>query len=190
MKEKLIALGFSEEQVVKVLDLFKGYVPPERFNEVNEAKKNAENAISERDKQLAELKKSAGDNDELKKQIESLQLENKTAKDKFEADLKQMKISNAIDSALTGAGAKNIKAVKALLDLEKIKLDGENVTGIDDQVKMLLSAEDSKFLFNVKTENQLTGMKAAESNTTAEKPVSEMNYSERVAYMKAGGSLN
>lgn len=190
MKEKLIALGFSEEQVNQVLDLFKGYVPPERFNEVNEAKKNAENTISERDKQLAELKKSVGDNDELKKQIEALQLENKTTKEKFEADLNQMRISNAIDSALTGAGAKNIKAVKALLDLEKIKLDGEKVTGIDDQLKTLLSADDSKFLFNVKTENQPTGMKAGEGGKIPDKPVNEMNYSERVAYLAAGNSLN
>lgn len=190
MKEKLIALGLSEEQVAQVLEQFKGYVPPERFNEINEAKKVAESAIAERDKQLNELKKGVGDNEELKKQIETLQAENKATKEKYESDIQTMRINNAIDSALTVAGAKNLKAVRALLDHEKIKIDGEAVTGIEEQLKALTTAEDSKFLFNVKTEtNQQSpvGMKAGEGAKNTEKPYSQMTYSERVAFLESGG---
>lgn len=190
MKEKLLALGLSEEQVTQVLEQFKGYVPPERFNEINEAKKTAENAIAERDKQLADLKKGVGDNEELKKQIETLQAENKATKEKYESDIQTMRINNAIDQALTGAGAKNLKAVRALLDLEQIKIDGEAVTGIEEQIKTLTSADDSKFLFNVKPEtNQQSpvGMKAGEGAKSAEKPYSQMTYSERVAFLESGG---
>lgn len=189
MKEKLIALGLTEEQVSQVLEQFKGYVPPERFNEINEAKKVAESAVAERDKQLNELKKGVGDNEELKKQIETLQAENKATKEKYESDIQTMRINNAIDQALTGAGAKNLKAVRALLDLEKIKMDGEAVTGIEDQIKALTSAEDSKFLFNVKTETKQSpvGMKAGEGGKSTDKPYSQMTYSERVAFLEAGG---
>lgn len=191
MKEKLIALGLTDEQVSSILDMFKGYIPPERFNEVNEAKKNAEAQIAEREKQLEALKKSVGDNESLKAQIEKLQGENKATKEKYESDLKSLKINSAIDTALTANGAKNLKATKALLDLEKIKLDGEKVSGIDDQIKSLLSGEDTKFLFNVKTEPEVPkGMKAGEGGKPSEKPVSEMNYAERVAHLAAGGSLN
>ena len=192
MKEKLIALGLTEEQANKVIETYKGYVPPERFNEVNEAKKNAEAQIAERDKQLETLKKSSGDMDALKAEIEKLQGENKAAKEKYESDLKELRISNAIDSALTASGARNVKAARALLNLEKIKLDGDKVTGIDDQIKALVSSEDSKFLFNVKTNDKggtPAGMKAGEGGKPANKPVSEMNYSERVAFLASGGTL-
>lgn len=189
-KEKLIALGLSEEQATKVLEGFKGYIPPERFNEVNEAKKNAEALVAERDKQLAEIKKNAGNNEELKAQIETLQKENKAAKEKFESDLKALKIENAINAALTANGAKNLKAARALLDLEKITLDGDEVKGIGDQIKALLADDGSKFLFDVKpAEIKPAGTKAAEGGNPANKPVSEMNYSERVAYLAAGGTL-
>lgn len=52
-----------------------------------------------------------------------------------------------MELALTNAKAKNTKAVKALLDLSKIDLDGDTVKGLDDQIKQLAEAEDSKFLF-------------------------------------------
>lgn len=189
-KEKLIALGLTDEQATKVLESFKGYIPSERFNEVNEAKKKAEALVSERDKQINDLKKAAGSNEDLKKQIETLQAENKSAKEKYDADLKALKIDNAINSALTGAGAKNLKAARALLDLEKITLDGEEVKGISEQIKTLTADESTAFMFAVKSDGKTpSGMKAGEGGKPNPKPVSEMNYSERVAYLAAGGTL-
>lgn len=189
-KEKLIALGLTDEQATKVLESFKGYIPSERFNEVNEAKKKAEALVSERDKQINDLKKAAGSNEDLKKQIETLQAENKSAKEKYDADLKALKIDNAINSALTGAGAKNLKAARALLDLEKITLDGEEVKGISEQIKTLTADESTAFMFAVNSNgNTPSGMKAGEGGKPNPKPVSEMNYSERVAYLAAGGTL-
>lgn len=188
-KTQLLALGLTEEQAVKVLEGFEGYVPPSRFNEVNEAKKNAEAQIAERDKQLDELKKAAGDNEKLQKQIEKLEADNKAAKEGFEKNLATLKITNAVDLALTAKGAKNIKATKALLDFEKIKLDGDTVIGADEQIEALINDEATKFLFE--RANAPTGMKAGEgTNAPASKPVSEMNYSERVAYLAAGGKLD
>lgn len=188
-KEKLIALGLTEEQANAVLEGFKGFVPADRFNEVNEAKKAAEALVTERDNQLTALKKSAGDNEELKAQIENLQKENKAAKAEFESKVKTLKIDNAINSALTANGAKNLKAVRALLDMEKIGLEGEEVKGIDEQIKALVADESSSFLFNASSAKP-AGTKGAESGgKPADKPVNEMNYSERVAYLAAGGKL-
>ncbi len=79
-KEEIIALGIDAELAQKVADAsaeeLKGYVPKARFDEVNEAKKKAEEMISERDNQLEKLKKSAGDNEELKNQIAAFQQKN------------------------------------------------------------------------------------------------------------------
>lgn len=190
-KEQLLALGLNDEQVAKVLEGFKGFVPPTRFNEVNEAKKNAEALLAERDTQLAELKKGIGANEELQKQIETLQLENQKASEKYQADIKQLQISNIVERELMGAGAKNLKAVKALLNLDNVELDGETIKGLGDQIKGLQKSDG--FLFNQKTDNEAlpSGTKPAEGKPTGgNKPVAEMNYSERVAYLNAGGKLN
>lgn len=177
-KEKLLALGLTEEQVTAVLDGFNGYVPKSRFDEVNEAKKKALETISERDKQLEDLKKSNGDVEALKVLIGELQETNKTAKEQYEKDLNDLKISNAIELALTNAGARNTKAVKALLNLENLKLENEDVKGLAEQIQALKGGENS-FLFKgeQKADNTPVGMKQAEGNTApTAKPQSEWTY--------------
>lgn len=57
-KEDLLAMGLTEEQADKVMDGLNGdFVTKSRFNEVNTELKAARTALSERDKQLEELKK-------------------------------------------------------------------------------------------------------------------------------------
>lgn len=166
-KEDLVKLGLDEAMAQKVADAsneeLKGFIPKSRFDEVNESKKQLEKDIASRDEQLEALKKV--DAEGLKAEIEKLQGENKTAKEKFEADLKQMKMESAVEKALIGAKAKNIKAVKALLDLEKAELDGDSVKGLDEQLKKLQEGDDSKFLFDIQSSNkqQFKGFKPGDS---------------------------
>lgn len=151
-KDELLALGLTEELAGKILEGYKGYVPKARFDEVNNAKKAAEDTIKERDGQLEALKKNSGDAEALKAEIIRLQGENKAAADKYAEDLKAMQIAAAVERELTAAGAKNLKAAKALLELDKAELDGDTVKGLADQIKKLKADETSKFLFDeVKT---------------------------------------
>jgi vancomycin resistance protein YoaR len=166
-KEDFLKLGFTEEQAEKAAEAsaeeLKGFIPKVRFDEVNNSKKQLEADIKTRDEQLEALK--AVDAEGLKAEIEKLQGENKTAKEKYEADLKKIQIDNAVEKALMGAKAKNIKAVKALLDLENAELDGESIKGLDDQLKKLQEGEDSKFLFeatDTKNQNIFKGIKPGE----------------------------
>ena len=150
-KEDLLKLGLTEEQAEKVLsantEQLKGFIPKARFDEVNNAKKQAEKDLSERDKQLETLKNSTGDVEALKNTIKQLQNENKSTKEQYEANISKIKLDNAVDNALGNAKAKNSKAVRALLDMEKIKFENDNLSGLDEQLKVLKEAEDSKFLF-------------------------------------------
>lgn len=159
-KEQLMAMGLTEEQATKVMESLNGnFVTKKRFDEVNDTNKQLEDDIKTRDKQLDDLKKV--DAEGLKAEIEKLQGENETAKEKFEADLKKMKVENAVDVALLASKAKNTKAVKALMAefLEKAELDGDTVKGLDDEIKKLTEAEDSKFMFDIKTESGGTKFK-------------------------------
>lgn len=151
--------------------------------------------VGDRDKQLETLKASAGDNADLKKQIEDLQTENATAKANHESELNQLKIDFAVEKALTGAKAKNIKAVKALLELDDAKLDKDgNVKGLAEQIEKLTSGDDTKFLFEAqKQTKQQQNFKGFQPGVSGEqKPgegekvdFSKMSYDELTAYMEA-----
>jgi len=168
-KEQLMAMGLTEEQANKVMESLNGnFVTKARFDEVNTAKKQLETDIKTRDGQLEELKKSTGDAEALKKTITDLQAANAAKDAELAATVKKMQIDNAVDKALLAAKAKNTKAVKALLAefLDKAELDGENIKGLDDEIKKLTEAEDSKFMFDVETKKQTTfkGIKPGEKN--------------------------
>lgn len=110
--------------------------------------------VGDRDKQLETLKASAGDNADLKKQIEQLQEDNKRVVKEKEAEIKQMQIDNAVSAALKDAGAKNITAAIALLkDMDKAELDSDGtVKGLAEQIEQL--QESDSYLFDVKEEPQ------------------------------------
>lgn len=192
-KEKLMEMGLTEEQATNVMKELDGnYIPKSRFNEVNSELKQAKEQISERDKQLETLKSTAGDAEALKKQIETLQADNKAKDDAHAAEIKQLKIDGAVDKALSDAKAKNNKAVKALLNLEKAELaeDG-TIKGLAEQIKALTEAEDSKFLFDVETskggnKGGFKGVKPGEKKDGVPdgKPdTSKMTYDELCAYL-------
>ena len=142
LKELLKKAGIPEDKVDGVIadinrELPKHFIPKDKYNEVAEAKKKLETDLQARDAQLEQLKQAAGNSEELKARIEQLQAENQKAAEEWQAKMSQMKLDFAIERALTTAKAKNIKAVKALLDMDKVKLDGDKLLGLEDQLKEL-----------------------------------------------------
>lgn len=193
-KEDLMKIeGMTEELAVKVAEAsaeeLKDFIPKSRFDEVNEAKKNAEALVKDRDKQLEDVKKSTGDNEELKKQIEQLQEDNKVAKQKYESDIKKMQIDNAVQSALKDAGAKNTTALMALLkDLDKAEIsDDGTVKGLAEQIKAL--QESDSYLFETKAEPQPpkpSGVTPA--NGGSQTPGAESTWSTKLAEARKNGN--
>lgn len=181
-KEDLITMGLTEEQAAKVMEsLDRNYVPKTRFNEVNEENKTLKKTVSDRDKQLEDLEKSNGDNEELKKQIADLKKTNADQVKALEAELKQSKIDSAVNEALTAAGTKNMKAAKALLDLEGVKIGDDGIViGVKEQVEKLAVAEDSKFLFNIAdTKPAFKGFQPGSSTTVPDS--TQAGYEARLA---------
>lgn len=109
-KETLLGWGLSEEQAQKVLDGLNGsFVTKVRFDEVNTELTAAKKTIKERDTQLETLKKASGDTKALQDQIIQLQADNKKKDDDHAAELKNLRIGNAVELALTGARAKTTR---------------------------------------------------------------------------------
>lgn len=121
-------------------ELPKHFVPKSQYNDLTETKKKLEKDITDRDAQLDTLSKAAGASEELKKQIETLQGENKTAKEQYEASLKDMTLTNAIKAALNGK-VHNEAIVTGLIDKTKLVVDGDKVVGLDEQLTGLKTSD-------------------------------------------------
>lgn len=153
LKKLLEGKGLSEEVINSIVEgvevNYKGYVPHHRFEEVNTAKKAAEDALKDRDKQLEDLKKSTGDAEALKQQIAQLQADNKTAKEKHEAEAKNLRTETALKLKLAGKVHENaLSNVIAEFNKEIIELDdnGEIKAGFDDQFKSLQESKGFYFV--------------------------------------------
>ena len=191
-KEEFTALGISEELAAKAekasAEELKGYVEKTKHEEVIEENKSLKKSVSDRDKQLETLKASVGDNEELKKQIETMKQQNADQEKAHKAELAQLKLDNAIETALTAAGAKNTKAVKALLDVSKVKLgeDGK-LTGWDEQIKTLQKSDSYLFAEKQQAGGKFKGFQPGASGDNkpgAEVDMSKMTYEELAAYIE------
>ncbi len=149
-KEDLIAMGLTDEQADKVLGAYteemKGFIPKARFDEVNDAKKDLEQQIKDRDTQLTELNKKVKGNEDLEKTIKDLQEANKATKDTYEAKIKEMQIESAIREKLTDTKYPDLLITK--FDKSKIVVAADGtISGIDEQLTGL--KEQYKDLFTV-----------------------------------------
>lgn len=195
-RTELEALGLSKEQIDNVMTM--------NGTDIENAKKVAtaeteslqnqidslQMTLKERNKQLEDLQKSTGNVDDLKQQIATLQADNKAKDEEHAKELMQLKVDTAVEKALTGANAKNIKAVRALLDLTDAKLDKDgNVKGLSEQIEKLTTGEDTKFLFDAPQQKQQQTFKGFQPGASAQqKPgtevdTSKMNYDELCAYL-------
>jgi chromosome segregation ATPase len=148
-RKQLEEIGLQKENIDRILDAHDADVG-ELKGQLAAAKTETEAAkatLTERNTQLETLKTTAGDADALKAQIAQLQADNAAKEAEHAAQVQQLKISAAVDTALTAAKAKNTKAVKALLDIEKAELDEKgSVKGLKEQLAAL--AKSDGYLFD------------------------------------------
>ena len=103
--------------------------------------------ITERDTQLTTLKESVKDNEKLTAKITELENANTESKTTYENKIAEIQKSHAIESGVRDAKAKNVKAVMALLDMEKISYKDGKLDGLSSQIESLTKGEDTSFLF-------------------------------------------
>lgn len=103
---------------------------------------NLKTDISERDTQLEDLQGKVGSEEDLKATIESLKTANKEKDDERKRLLDSQKLDYELRIALNSSGARNERAVKALLDLDTVKIneDGQ-LTGLKEQLDNLQESD-------------------------------------------------
>lgn len=95
-----------------------------------------------------DLKKFDGvDADGLKAQIKDLENKLSDKDTEYQAQIADRDFSEILKDSIAQANGKNAKAIKALLDIDSLKASKNQSKDIEDAIKALSEAEDSKMLF-------------------------------------------
>ncbi|WP_282804572.1 phage scaffolding protein [Clostridium tetani] len=129
------------------------HVAKDKFDTLNEQLKTANTTI-------ADLKKDNKDNEVLQTKVGEYETKVKD----YEKQIKDMQFNYALEGALKGANVRNTKAVKALLNLENVKLDGENLLGLNEQLDLL--KESDSYLFSEEQQAKFSGIKPTDGSKT------------------------
>lgn len=141
-KEELKALGLNDEQADKIVeDYGKNFVAKSQFNAKNDELKALKAERQTAQAELDKLKADNANNAELVKQLDELKAAQAKREKEYAAQVEQMKLDAAVDRALIAAKAKNTKAARVLLDMNAVKLDGETISGLDEQIKALKTSD-------------------------------------------------
>lgn len=181
-------------------EIGKGFVARADFNAKNARVTELETQITQlqesvknRDTQLSELKKSAGDNEALAQRITELEQQNKTDKANHEKELARVKLLAAADAELTAAGSRNNTMARSVLaeflDGAQIvdgkvtsKVNGESVT-LATQIEAMKKDAATDFLFGAVQRNGWKPGESGDGKPAGEKKPSEMSYSELTEYL-------
>ncbi|MGA4517211.1 phage scaffolding protein [Solibacillus silvestris] len=184
MKELLEKLVIGESHIEDVLkaieDDSKDRVPRSRLNDKNDEIKELKEQLTSRDSQLEELKKQVTDNADFTAKIQELQSANEQVVTDYEAKLTQKEFDHALEGALRDAKSKNPKAVKALLDIQAVKLAEGKLEGLEDQLKALRTSDGYLFEADgIKGRTPQLPAGGKKSPVTKEQFI-QMSYAERI----------
>lgn len=136
-REDLKKLGLEDEAIESVMKLHGQTVNglQEQVTTLQASEANLKSQNEKHEKDLKTLQKDNDDNETLKQTIKDLQKQNADAKAGYEKQLVGMQRDSAIEKALATSGAKNTKAVKALLDADKIVFKDGELSGLAEQLE-------------------------------------------------------
>ena len=151
-REFLKDLGLTDEQIEKVMAEYGRGI--EKFKEDLDAANTQIETLKEQlktaNETIEEFKEM--DIEAIKQAAEDYKAKYEKATQEAEEKLNKIKFDYALEKALTGAKARNIKAVKALLDLENLKLADDKILGLDEQLEKI--KEENDFLFEAEVKEK------------------------------------
>ena len=106
-----------------------------------------ESQLNDKNDEIKTLKANAEEVETLKQTVTQLETDKSNLTTELNTKVTQLKKDHAVVEKIREVKGKNVKAIMALLDMEKIKYENEELSGIDEQLTSLASAEDSSMLF-------------------------------------------
>lgn len=146
-KEDLLALGLTEEQVAEIQKL-NGFDIKREQDKLVKIEGERDNYKEQLETTQSTLKKFEGvDVDQLKGEISKLNTDLQTKEAEFQAQLAERDFNSMLEGQINSVGAKNAKAVKALLDIETLKVSKNQEADIKAAIEAC--QKDNDYLFGV-----------------------------------------
>lgn len=153
LEEILKAQGLTDEQISKVLaDMTENNIHTtleenidERYSKLKGQKEALDDEIEEANKTIKSLKDANGDNEVLQQTIKDHEGTIEQLKADNESKISEITFNYALDVALRNAKVKNPKAVQALLDTSIMKVDGDKLVGLEEQIKEIKETDPYMF---------------------------------------------
>ena len=140
--KKILPEGTEETVVTDILNALHAEIQPHK-----DAAKQAADDLAAKVAEMAEISKKATTAGEKAKAYEELQA-------KYDADVKAaneraeaMEFNTKLDGKLRDKGARNLKAAKALLDVQALKASKNQEADMDAAIEALTKGEESAFIF-------------------------------------------
>lgn len=142
IKKKLLEFGMEQAEIDELVkEALTGYIAKEEYDILQGQVKVHEDKAKELSKTVKELQKDVDASEALKLKLDDL--EGKLSiKDK---EIEKVKFDFKLEAKMKEVGAKNIKAIKALIDMEQVKLEDGELVGFDTQIEAL--KESDSYLF-------------------------------------------
>lgn len=144
-KEDLTALGLTEEQITEIQKLNGKDIAVEQKKTAS-AELDRDNFKGQLETAQESLKGFEGiDVKELQGKIDTLNTDLKAKEDAYQKDLSDRDFNSLLDGTITSTGAKNAKAVKALLDIEALKGSKNQTEDINKALEAVKTENDYLF---------------------------------------------
>ncbi|WP_455438032.1 phage scaffolding protein [Hungatella hathewayi] len=178
MKRKFLEdMGLTKEQVDSIM--------AENDSDIEAAKGELEQIKTELQQTKTQLQEANTtidgfkDYDQVKSQVEEYKTKYETSKTEYEAKIADMQFGSALEAAITAAGGRNAKAVKALLDVETLKASKDQTADIKAAIEAC--QKDNGYLFGA-TEpiNNPIGSTQGPALGITKEQFKTMNYKERL----------
>lgn len=133
------------------------YVSADKYKDLEKQLGKVNSALTEKATEYDTLKEKAGDNAELKAEIERLKVENTNTVNSLKADYeKQLKRSTVINEIQNKYHPKDVNDIIPHIDMEKISVENDNIVGLTEQITPL--TESKAYLFGNEPRNK-SGLK-------------------------------
>ncbi|MGO3411205.1 phage scaffolding protein [Leuconostoc carnosum] len=155
-REQLVQLGLSDDQVNGVMKIHgqdteahkDAAALQDQVTELTTERDGFKAQIKERDKDLAELKKVAGDNEDYKSKYDELKDKYSDDTKNLQANIDGLKLDTAIVQALSGSKARNSDDLMRFIDKNELKLnDKGEVEGLATKIETI--QKDKPYLFDL-----------------------------------------
>ncbi|MDW4205198.1 phage scaffolding protein [Staphylococcus saprophyticus] len=164
-RDNLREIGIDEESLEKVMTLHGQEVQglndkvsqkESKLNELQSTVDSYKEDNKQKDNELKDLQEKAKNGDDLQQTISDLRQANEDREKERQKEINDLKFNHNLENKLRDVGARNVKAVRALLDSENLKFNDEEneVIGLQDQLEKLRESDSYLFTDSTNSDSQ------------------------------------